>query len=51
MVKKDSKTGLKYIVKTIDELTKNHRADDKEITSAIMPDYPESEFCHVLSYM
>ena len=33
MVKKDSKTGLKYIVKTIDELTKNHRAGDKEKTS------------------
>ena len=32
MVKEDSKTGLKYIVKTIDELTKQHRADDKEKT-------------------
>jgi hypothetical protein len=50
MVKKDSKTGLKYIVKTIDELTKNHRANDKEKTSAIMPENPGSEFCPVLSY-
>ena len=52
MVKKDSKTGLKYmyIVKTIDELTKNHRADVKEKTSAIMPENPGSEFCPVLSY-
>jgi hypothetical protein len=43
MVKKDSKTGLKYmyIVKTIDELTKNHRADVKEKTSAIMPENPD----------
>jgi hypothetical protein len=50
MVKKDSKAGLKYIMKTIDELTKNHRADDKENTSAIMPDNPGSEFSPVLSY-
>jgi hypothetical protein len=50
MVKKDSKTGLKYIMKTIDELTKNHRADDKEKTSTIMPENPGSEFCPVLSY-
>jgi hypothetical protein len=50
MVKKDSETGLKYIMKTIDELTKNHRADDKEKTSAIMPENPGSEFCPVLSY-
>ena len=50
MVKKDSKTGLKYTMKTIVELTKNHRADDKEKTSAIMPENPGSEFCHVLSY-
>jgi len=48
MVKKDSKSGLKYIVKTIDELTKNHRADVKEKTSAIMPENPGSEFCPVL---
>jgi hypothetical protein len=37
-------------MKTIDELTKNHRADDKEKTSAIMPENPGSEFCPVLSY-
>ena len=37
-------------MKTIDELTKNHREDDKEKTSAIMPENPGSEFCPVLSY-
>ena len=37
-------------MKTIDELTKNHRADDKEKTSEIMPENPGSEFCNVLSY-
>ena len=50
MVKKDSKTGSKYIVKTIDEVTKNHPAHDKEKTSAIMPDNSGSEFCPVLSH-
>jgi hypothetical protein len=30
--------------------TKNHRADDKEKTSAIMPENLWSEFCPVLSY-
>ena len=33
----DPKTGLKYVSKCEDELTKNHRANDRESTSGVMP--------------
>ncbi|CAG2226383.1 KCTD1_15 [Mytilus edulis] len=49
-VKKDPKTGLKYVVKTLDELTKNHRSSDKEKTSGIMPENSGSEYCPVSSF-
>ncbi|CAG2236087.1 KCTD1_15 [Mytilus edulis] len=49
-VKTDPKTGLKYVVKTLDELTKNHRSSDKEKTSGIMPENSGSEYCPVSSF-
>ena len=36
----DPKTGLKYVAKCEDELTKNHRTNDKELTSGVMPEFP-----------
>jgi hypothetical protein len=37
VVKVDPKTNTNYVTKQIDELTKNHRFDDKENVTAIMP--------------
>ena len=37
-VKTDPKTGLKFIRKLEDEMTKNHRETDKEESSGIMPE-------------
>lgn len=36
--------------KNIGELTKTHRADDKEMVSAMMPEQPASPFCPVRSF-
>jgi hypothetical protein len=36
----DPKTGLKYVLKCEDELTKNYRTNDKELTSGVMPEFP-----------
>ena len=36
-VKTDGEIGLKYVIKTEDELTKNHRETDKELISGVMP--------------
>lgn len=41
-VKEDPKSGLKYVIKCSDELTKNHRGDDRESTSGVMPEFPGS---------
>ncbi|XP_021339929.1 uncharacterized protein LOC110441157 [Mizuhopecten yessoensis] len=49
-VKTDPKTGLKFVTKQIDEMMKNHRANDKENVSGIMPASQGSEFCPVASY-
>lgn len=41
-VKEDPKSGLKYVIKCSDELTKNHGGDDRESTSGVMPEFPGS---------
>ena len=48
-VKTNHKSGLKFVTKAKDELTKYHRGNDKEKTSGIMPENPGSEYCPVLS--
>ena len=50
VVRTDADTGLKYVVKRKDELTKNHRGDDSESFSGFMPEYPGSELCPVRSF-
>ncbi|XP_071135474.1 uncharacterized protein KIAA1958-like [Mytilus edulis] len=49
-IKTDIKTGLKYVTKAKDELTKNHRESDKELVSGVMPESPGSVYCPVASY-
>ncbi|VDI46488.1 Hypothetical predicted protein [Mytilus galloprovincialis] len=49
-IKTDIKTGLKYVTKSKDELTKNHRQSDKELVSGVMPESPGSVYCPVASY-
>lgn len=46
----DPKTGLKYVSKCEDELTKNHRANDRESTSGVMPEFPGSPYCPVKTF-
>jgi hypothetical protein len=50
VVKIDPETNRKYVTKNIDELTKNHCADDKEKLTAMMPEQPDSPFCPVHSF-
>ena len=50
VVRTDADTGLKYVVKRKDELTKNHRGDDSESFSGFMPEYSGSELCPVRSF-
>jgi hypothetical protein len=38
----DPKTGLKYVSKCEDELTKNHRTNERESTSGVMLEFPQS---------
>ena len=49
-IRTDADTGLKYVVKRKDELTKNHQGDDSESFSGFMPEYPGSELCPVRSF-
>ena len=46
----DVNTNLKYIVKQVDETTKNHQSDTDEVT-ACMPEITGSKFCPVYSFM
>jgi hypothetical protein len=46
----DPKTGLKYVSKCEDELIKNHRTNDRESTSGVMPEFPGSPYCPVKSF-
>ena len=36
-VQVDPKTSMKYVFETTDEMTKNHRENDKENSSGVMP--------------
>ncbi|XP_062605952.1 uncharacterized protein LOC134274725 [Saccostrea cucullata] len=38
VIRKDLKTGLRFVTKDLDEMTKNHRECDKENISPIMPE-------------
>lgn len=46
----DPKTLQKYVMKTTDELMKNHRENDKENYSGVMPESPGSPYCPVASF-
>ena len=50
VVKTDRESSSKYVAKNIDELTKNHRADYKEMLSAMMPEQPDISLCPVRSF-
>jgi hypothetical protein len=43
-VQVDPKIGMKYVFKTTDEMTKNHRENDKEYSSGVMPESPGKVF-------
>ncbi|KAK3096716.1 hypothetical protein FSP39_002629 [Pinctada imbricata] len=45
----DENTGRKYVEKVVDEMTKNRRFG-KEASSGLMPETPDSPFCHVASF-
>ncbi|XP_062591867.1 uncharacterized protein LOC134253355 [Saccostrea cucullata] len=50
VIKKNVKTGLRFVTKGLDELTKNPRESDKENISPIMPETPGSPYCPVRSF-
>ncbi|CAC5407418.1 KCTD1_15 [Mytilus coruscus] len=50
IVKTDPKTKTKYVTKEMDEVTKNHRFNDKENVTAIMPEQPDSPSCPVAAF-
>ncbi|KAH3751744.1 hypothetical protein DPMN_186313 [Dreissena polymorpha] len=39
-ISKDAKTGLRYVFKATDEMTKNHRETDREEVSGFMTESP-----------
>ena len=43
-VQVDHTTGMTYVFKTTDEMTKNHRENDKENSSEVMPESPGKVF-------
>ncbi|XP_066931350.1 uncharacterized protein [Clytia hemisphaerica] len=43
--------GTRYVCQAVDELTKNHRENDKEATSGFMPEIPNSNLCPVKSFV
>ena len=47
VVKQYADTGLKYVVKRVDDLTKNHRQSDREKVSGHMP---ADENCPGITY-
>ncbi|CAC5388975.1 unnamed protein product [Mytilus coruscus] len=50
-MKTDPNTGMRYIKKILDELTKNHRGNDKEITRGVMSEATGSVYCPVESFI
>jgi hypothetical protein len=49
-IKTDAKSGLRYVTKAKDELTKNYRGTIRKKTAGIMPETVGSEFCQVRSF-
>ena len=49
-VRIDADTGVKYVVKSQDELTKNHRENDREQFSGYMPESRDNPKCPVSSF-
>ena len=49
-IKTDAQSGIKYVVKVKDELTKNHAETDSEVLSGFMPQIPGSYYCPVASW-
>jgi hypothetical protein len=43
-VQVEPKTGMKYVFKTTDKMTKNHWENDKENSSGVMPESPGKVF-------
>ena len=46
----DQTTGLKCVIKVVDEETKNHKSIDNEIISGHMPAMDSSKYCPVASF-
>ena len=47
----DPNSGIKFIEKTMDEETKNHKETDQNIISGYMAEIKDSEYCPVKSYL
>lgn len=50
VVKTDPETNRKYVAISIDEPTKNHRADYKGMLTAMMPEQPDISICPFRSF-
>lgn len=50
VLRRDPDTNKEFIRKYEDEMSKNHRAGDKESSSGIMPENPDSPLCPVKSF-
>ena len=50
-LKRDPDTNLCYIVKVVDEETKNHKETDKDIITGFMPEIPNCKMCPVQSFL
>ena len=46
----DRESGLKYVMISKDEETKNHKETDSDIISGFMPQIPDSKYCPVSSF-
>ena len=46
----DQTSGMKCVIKVVDEETKNHKTIDSEITTGRMPQMPGSKYCPVSSF-
>ena len=48
---RDDGNGSRYVCRLIDEMTKNHRENDKEESSGMMPEMPGNALCPVASFL
>ena len=46
----DQTSGMKCVIKVVDEETRNHKTKDSEITTGRMPQMPGSKYCPVSSF-